>query len=76
MRVLPQRRDPDGEGRTRRKTECRRSGGSGCSGRHLVPLFRPHSHVPGNSKVCRGKPIMTQSRREFLKSCGGHYCHF
>src|ERR1700691_5412521 len=70
MRFLPQRRDPDGKGRTRRKTECLRSGDSGCSGRHPVSLFRAHPHVAGNSKVCRGRRTMTQPRREFLKSCG------
>src|ERR1022692_210603 len=35
-----------------------------------MSLFHSHSHVAGNSKVCRGKTSMTQSRREFLKSCG------
>src|SRR5579863_3523767 len=70
MRFLPQRCNADGEGRTRSKTGCVRSGDSGRSGGHLVPLFRPHSHVAGNSKVCRGKTIMTQSRREFLNGCG------
>jgi hypothetical protein len=67
VRLLPQRRDPDGEGRTRRKTGCLRSGDSGCSGRRFMSLFHSHSHVAGNSKVCRGKTSMTQSRREFLK---------
>src|ERR1700728_1805989 len=70
MRVLPQWRDPDGEGRTRRKTGCLRSGDSRCSGRHFVPLFYAHSYVAGSSKVCRGKTSMTQSRREFLNNCG------
>jgi hypothetical protein len=32
-----------------------------------MSLFHSHSHVAGNSKVCRGKTSMTQSRREFLK---------
>src|SRR5450432_1600397 len=35
-----------------------------------MSLFHSHPHVAGNSKVCRGKTSMTQSRREFLKSCG------
>src|SRR5579863_6134786 len=70
MRFLPQRCNADGEGRTRSKTGCVRSGDSGRSGGHLVPLFRPHSHVAGNSKVCRGTTIMTLSRRDFLQSCG------
>src|SRR6204780_5117861 len=35
-----------------------------------MSLFHAHSHVAGNSKVCRGNTSMTQSRREFLKSSG------
>src|ERR1039457_7005682 len=35
-----------------------------------MSLFHSHSQVAGNSKVRRGKTSMTQSRREFLKSCG------
>src|SRR3984957_533179 len=35
-----------------------------------MPLFRAHSDVEGNSKVCGGETLMTQSRREFLIGCG------
>src|ERR1017187_2692616 len=41
-----------------------------------MSLFHSHSHVAGNSKVCRGKTSMTQSRREFLKSCGASIVGF
>src|ERR1700685_695594 len=70
MRFLPQRGDPDGEGRTRRKTGCLGSGDSECSGGHPVSLFRSYTHVAGNPKLCRGTTSMTPSRRDFLQSCG------
>src|SRR6185295_439998 len=72
VRVLPERRDPDREGRARRPARRERRRDPGRARRRAVPLLHPHPDA-ARAPALRRWPqegAVTTSRRDFLKTGG------
>src|SRR6185437_15825739 len=70
MRVLPERRDSDCQGRVGCESDRYGPGHPQCVGRRAVPLLRACKNAARHQEICRCEADMNCSRRDFLKGAG------